>query len=88
MNIWGLTSPSQVRAQAEYNKEHTTRISLKLNLQTGGDIIRWLRAQASMQGEVKRLIWEEIARAGIGTGSASQRDGVSSHPDKGGSADA
>ena len=88
MNIWGLTSSSQVKAQAKYDKEHTARISLKLNLRTDGDIIQWLRTQASMQGAVKRLIRKEIARMQTDTGSAARHDAVSSRPHTDGSADA
>lgn len=59
---WGITSESQVRAQARYDAEHTTRISLKLNTGTDQDIIRWLWGQRSKQGSIKRLIREEIAK--------------------------
>lgn len=64
MASWGMTSESQVRAQARYDAEHTTRISLKLNTKTDKDIIRWLWEQRSKQGSIKRLIREEIARKG------------------------
>ena len=61
---FGITSESQIRAQAKYDAEHTTRISLKLNIRTDQDIIRWLWEQGSKQGSIKRLIREEIARMG------------------------
>lgn len=62
---WGLTSEAQVRAQAKYDKEHTTRYSLKFNTKTDQDIIRWIWEQPSFQGSIKRLIRQEIAERRI-----------------------
>ena len=50
-----------------YDEMHTTQIKLKLNNKTDADILEWLRKQRysrakSMQGEIKRLIREEIQR--------------------------
>ena len=59
----GISSISQIRAQAKYDAEHTKRVSLKLNTKTAQDIIRWLWGQTSMQGSIKRLIREDIARS-------------------------
>ena len=59
---WGMTPPSQVRAQQKYDKEHTVGFYMKLNTHTDQDIIRWFWGQRSKQGAVKRLIREEIAR--------------------------
>ncbi len=50
---WGITSESQVRAQARYDAAHTVRISLKLNTRTDQDIILWLHKQRSKQGSYK-----------------------------------
>ena len=61
---WGITSESQMRAQARYDAEHTTRISLKFNTSTDQDIICWLWEQKSKQGAIKRLIRDEIAKTG------------------------
>lgn len=63
MASWGITSESQARAQAAYDRKNTVRLSLKLNVRTDGDIIQWIRNQKSMQGTIKRLIREEIARS-------------------------
>lgn len=60
---WGITSESQVRAQARYDAAHTVRISLKLNIHTDQDIIRWLQRQISKQGAIKQLIREKIEQA-------------------------
>lgn len=62
MADWGICSAAQIRAQAKYDAEHTKRISLKLNLRTDVDIIKWSWGQRSVQGSIKRLIREEIAR--------------------------
>ena len=62
MPDWGICSEAQIRAQAKYDAEHTKRISLKLNLRTDVDIIKWSWGQRSVQGSIKRLIREEIAR--------------------------
>ena len=51
-----------MRAQAKYDREHTTRYSLKLNTRTDQDIIHWLWKQSSKQGAIKQLIREDIAR--------------------------
>ena len=61
MASWGLSSESQVRAQAKYDASHTTRFSLKLNNKTDADIIKWLYSQASVQGAIKELIRKELA---------------------------
>lgn len=50
-----------------YDEMHTTQIKLKLNNKTDADILEWLYRQhrsweKSMQGEIKRLIREEIQR--------------------------
>lgn len=63
MSSWGICSESQIRAQARYDKENTVRFSMKLNIHTDQDIIRWLWAQRSKQGSIKGLIREEIERS-------------------------
>lgn len=62
MSGWGITSDSQNRAQAAYDRRNTVRLSMKLNIRTDKDIIQWIRNQKSMQGTIKRLIRDEIAR--------------------------
>ena len=52
-----------------YDEMHTTQVKLKLNNKTDADILEWLKKQQwsrgkSMQGEIKRLIRDEIQRAG------------------------
>lgn len=66
MASWGITSESQVRAQAKYDKEHTVKMSLKFNLKTDQDIITWLQKQKSKQGAIKQLIRQEIEKEQIG----------------------
>ena len=62
MTGWGISSESQIRAQAKYDRANTTRVSIKLNIHTDQDIIRWLWGQRSKQGSIKRLIREDIAK--------------------------
>ena len=50
-----------------YDEMHTTQVKLKLNNKTDADILEWLHKQqwsrgTSMQGEIKRLIRNEIAK--------------------------
>ncbi len=57
----------RVDQQNYYDETNTEQIKLKLNRKTDADVLDWLRKQQwrsgkSMQGEVKRLIREEIAR--------------------------
>ena len=61
MASWGITSESQVRAQARYDAANTVRISLKLNIHTDQDIITWLCGQKTKQGAIKQLIREKIS---------------------------
>ena len=50
------------RARDRYDKEHTKQIKMKLNLKTDADILSRLQEQSSVQGYIKRLIREDIAR--------------------------
>ena len=59
----------RIEQQLWYDEMHTTQIKLKLNKKTDEDILNWLYKQQrdrtkSMQGEIKRLIREEILRTG------------------------
>lgn len=65
MSGWGITSDSQIRAQAAYDRKNTSRLSMKLNNKTDKDIIEWIRKQKSMQGTIKKLIRNEIARENL-----------------------
>ena len=53
---------ARTRAQAKYDRGHTTGFYMKLNTGTDQDILGWLEKQASKQGAVKKLIREEIGR--------------------------
>lgn len=55
---------ARTRAQAKYDKSHTTGFYMKLNITTDEDILSWLERQDSKQGAIKKLIREEIARNG------------------------
>ena len=45
-----------------YDRENTTRVNLKLNNKTDADIIRHLETVPNMQGYIKHLIREDIAK--------------------------
>lgn len=55
---------ARTRAQAKYDKGHTTGFYMKLNNVTDQDILVWLEKQDSKQGAIKRLIRDEISRSG------------------------
>jgi len=57
----------RVDQQNWYDDMHTTQVKLKLNKKTDADILDWLWKQqcghtTSMQGSIKRLIRQEIAK--------------------------
>lgn len=57
----------RVDQQNWYDEMHTAQIKLKLNKKTDADILQWLWKQKidrtkTMQGEIKRLIREEIEK--------------------------
>lgn len=54
-------------ATAQYDRENTRRINLKLNNKTDADIIRQLETmkdQEGIQGYLKRLIREDMKKTG------------------------
>ena len=54
-------------ATAQYDRENTRRINLKLNNSTDRDLIRWLEAKKQDEGiqtYIKRLIREDMKKAG------------------------
>ena len=51
-------------AKDRYDKENTRPLKLKLNLKLDADILAKLETVPSMQGYIKRLIREDIARNG------------------------
>lgn len=59
----------RVEQQMYYDEFHTKQYKLKLNKKTDADIIKWIdskmnwRSGTSFQGEIKKLIREEIQRA-------------------------
>ena len=61
------TTPEQRRAKniqgAKWDKENTRQVKCKLNIRTDADILRHLEAQQNVQGYIKRLIREDIARS-------------------------
>ena len=55
---------AKTKAKDRYGKENTRPLKLKLNLELDADIIAKLESEPSMQGYIKRLIREDIARNG------------------------
>ncbi len=56
-------------AQNRYDEWNTTQVKLKLNNKTDKDILAWIQEQkysrfSSVQGAIKTLIREDIARNG------------------------
>ena len=49
-------------AQAKYDKTHCKYYSFKLNLENDSDVIDKLSSVTSMQGYIKQLIRDDIAR--------------------------
>ena len=49
-------------ATAEYDRNNTRRINLKLNNKTDAEIIRHLEAQQNIQGYIKKLILEDMKK--------------------------
>jgi hypothetical protein len=59
----------RVEQQVYYDEFHTKQYKLKLNKKTDAEIIKWIESKmswnsgTSFQGEIKKLIREEIQRA-------------------------
>ena len=56
------TTDAQMRATMKYEKANIKRVVLKLNKNTDQDIIEFLDGLKSVNGEIKRLIREEIKK--------------------------
>lgn len=65
----GMT-PEQRRAKnilgEKWDKENTRQVKFKFNIRTDADIIAHLEAQQNVQGYVKKLIRDDIARSSKG----------------------
>ena len=55
-------SDAQLRAVKKYDKENTTRFTLKFNLKSDADIIEWLNKQDKKQTAIKIAIREQIKK--------------------------
>ncbi len=56
------TTDAQMRATMKYEKANIRRVVLKLNKNTDQDIIAFLDAQKSVNGEIKRILREYIEK--------------------------
>ena len=64
---------SKYEAQERYDTFNTVQVKLKLNQKTDADILAWIRQhkygrETSVQGAIKALIREDIARVQEGGG--------------------
>lgn len=64
---------SKYEAQERYDTFNTVQVKLKLNQKTDADILAWIKQhkygrETSVQGAIKALIREDIARAQDGGG--------------------
>lgn len=62
-------------AQNRYDEWNTTQVKLKLNNKTDADILSWVKrhkysSSSSVQGAIKALIREDIARQSSAGGEA------------------
>ena len=68
-----MALPESIR-KAEKEKAYIRRYGLKYNVNTDADIIAHLEKQTSMQGYIKRLIREDIARRSASSDAAETFD--------------
>lgn len=64
---------SKYESQNRYDEWNTVQIKLKLNQKTDADILKWVRHQkygqsTSVQGSIKALIRQEIAKNNVTAG--------------------
>lgn len=57
-----MTTDAQKMATYKYDREHTVRLSLKLNKATDADILARLETVESKQGYIKDLIRKDMAK--------------------------
>lgn len=57
-----MTTVAQKEAVSRYDKEHTVRLSLKLNKSTDADILAALEKVESKQGYIKDLIRKDMQK--------------------------
>lgn len=57
-----MATESKRKANAKYDREHTTGVFLKLNKETDKDILEKLSSVPNRQGYIKDLIREDMAR--------------------------
>ena len=57
-----MTTEAQKKAGANYDRRNTKGLYLKLNKKTDADIIEYLESVDNVQGLLKQLIREHIAK--------------------------
>ena len=62
-----MTYKSKIKYNAKYDKNNTTRVSIKLNNNTDSDILEFLESVENKQGLIKELLRKEIKSRKIET---------------------
>lgn len=57
-----MATEAQMRATAKYDKANSKRMSFKFNIHTDADILQRFQDVGNVQGYIKRLVREDIAR--------------------------
>ena len=73
-----MYSFNKYESQSRYDEWNTVQIKLKLNQKTDADILEWARQQkygrsTSIQGSIKKLKSQEIAKNNEPTGLSTAR---------------
>ena len=59
-----MTSEAKKAAKARYDARTAYKVSLKLNMNTDGDLIDLLKQQPNIQGYLKELIRQDMKNRG------------------------
>lgn len=57
-----MVTEAKKRANQKYDAGHTQQVKLKLNIKTDADILNKLKQVETVQGYIKRLIREDLAK--------------------------
>lgn len=59
-----MVSDAKRKTNMEYDRKNTKLIGMKLNRNTDKDILAFLEKQENIQGYLKRIIREDMTKAG------------------------
>ena len=57
-----MVTEAKKRANQKYDANHTQQVKLKLNTKTDADLLNKLKQVETVQGYIKRLIREDLAK--------------------------